>query len=82
LARPAKEVNLRQVVEHFEGRIFVSDCLLDKGECPFDNNCPVRCRWAHLQSTLMQELEQITFDDLAREALSVEGLASLGLAQL
>jgi hypothetical protein len=30
----------------------------------------------------MQELEQITFDDLAREALSVEGLASLGIAQL
>jgi Rrf2 family protein len=82
LAHPAKEVNLRQVVEHFEGKIFVSDCLLGKGECPFDNNCPVRCRWARLQSTLMQELEQITFDDLAREALSVEGLASLGLAQL
>jgi Rrf2 family protein len=82
LAHPAKEVNLRQVVEHFEGKIFVSDCLLGKGECPFDNNCPVRCRWARLQSTLMQELEQITFDDLAREALSVEGLASLGIAQL
>jgi Rrf2 family iron-sulfur cluster assembly transcriptional regulator len=82
LARPAKEINLRQVVEHFEGKIFVSDCLLGKGECPFDNNCPVRCRWARLQSTMMQELEQITFDDLAQEALSIEGLASLGLAQL
>ncbi len=82
LARPAKEINLRQVVEHFEGKIFVSDCLLGKGECPFDNNCPVRCRWARLQSTMMQELEQITFDDLAQEALSVEGLASLGIAQL
>jgi Rrf2 family protein len=82
LARPAREINLRQVVEHFEGKIFVSDCLLGKGECPFDNNCPVRCRWARLQSTMMQELEQITFDDLAQEALSIEGLASLGLAQL
>jgi Rrf2 family transcriptional regulator, iron-sulfur cluster assembly transcription factor len=82
LARPAREINLRQVVEHFEGKIFVSDCLLGKGECPFDNNCPVRCRWARLQSTMMQELEQITFDDLAQEALSVEGLASLGLSQL
>lgn len=82
LARPAKEINLRQVVEHFEGKFFISDCLVGKGECPFDKNCPVRHRWARLQSTLMQELEQITFDDLAREALSVEGLASLGLAQL
>jgi Rrf2 family protein len=82
LSRPSNEINLRQVVEYFEGKLFISDCLIGKGECPFDNNCPVRCRWARLQSTMMQELEQITFDDLAQEALSVEGLASLGLAQL
>jgi Rrf2 family transcriptional regulator, iron-sulfur cluster assembly transcription factor len=82
LARDPKEINLRQIVEHFEGKIFVSDCLLGKGECPFDNNCPVRCRWARLQSTIMQELEQITFADLAQEALSVESLASLGIARL
>mgnify|MGYP001305548695 CR=1 FL=1 len=82
LARPANEVNLRQVVEHFEGKIFVSDCLIGKGECPFDNNCPVRCRWARLQATMMQELEQITFDVLAQEAQSVESLAALGLVSL
>jgi Rrf2 family protein len=82
LSRPSNEINLRQVVEHFEGKLFISDCLIGKGECPFDNNCPVRCRWARLQATVMQELEQITFDDLAQEALSVEELASLGIARL
>lgn len=81
LARAPKEINLRQIVEHFEGRIFVSDCLIGKGECPFDNNCPVRCRWARLQSTVMQELEQITFEDLAQEALSIESIVSSGIAQ-
>lgn len=81
LARAPKEINLRQIVEHFEGRIFVSDCLIGKGECPFDNNCPVRCRWAHLQATVMQELEQITFEDLAQEALSIESIVSSGIAQ-
>ncbi len=81
LARPSREINLRQVVEHFEGKIFVSDCLIGKGECPFDNNCPVRCRWARLQSTVMQELEQITFEDLAQEALSIESIVSSGIAQ-
>jgi Rrf2 family nitric oxide-sensitive transcriptional repressor len=81
LARPLREINLRQVVEHFEGRIFVSDCLVGKGECPFDDKCPVRCRWARLQSTIMQELELVTFEDLAQDALSIESLVSSGAAQ-
>jgi len=31
LARPANEINLRQIVEHFEGKFLISDCLQDKG---------------------------------------------------
>ena len=81
LARPAKEINLRQIVEHFEGKVFISDCLVDAGECPFDNQCPVRFRWARLQSLMIRELEQITFEDLAQDSLSVQGLIPLGIAQ-
>lgn len=81
LARPAKEINLRQIVEHFEGKVFISDCLVDSGECPFDNKCPVRFRWARLQALIARELEQITFEDLAQDALSVQGLIQLGIAQ-
>jgi Rrf2 family nitric oxide-sensitive transcriptional repressor len=79
LSRPAAEINLRHVVEHFEGKLIISDCLVAAGECPFDNNCPVRCRWARLQSMMMRELEKINFADLAQEALSVEGLALLAI---
>jgi Rrf2 family transcriptional regulator, iron-sulfur cluster assembly transcription factor len=74
LARPAQEINLRQIVEYFEGKFFISDCLMDKGNCPFDNNCPVRFRWARLQSHVILELEQITFKDLAQETLSINDL--------
>lgn len=74
LARPAQEINLRQIVEHFEGKFFISDCLVDKGNCPFDNKCPVRFRWTRLQSTIVLELEQITFKELAQDALSVNEL--------
>jgi len=82
LSRPAKEINLRQIVEHFEGKFFISDCLLEKGNCPFDNNCPVRFRWARLQAQMVQELEQITFEDLAQDALSINDLIPFGLSQL
>lgn len=82
LARPASEINLRQVVEQFEGKFLISDCLQDKGNCPFDNNCPVRFRWARLQSQIAQELEQITFEDLAHDALLISDLIPLGVSQL
>jgi len=77
LARPAEKINLRQIVEHFEGKFFISDCLVDKGNCPFDNKCPVRFRWVKLQSQIVLELEQITFSDLAQDALSVSQLFSM-----
>ncbi|MEW6403482.1 MAG: Rrf2 family transcriptional regulator [Chloroflexota bacterium] len=81
LAYPACDINLRQVVEHFENKLFISDCLVSAGSCPFDNKCPVRCRWGRLQAMMMQELEQITFEDLVQEALSVSHMISLGSAQ-
>jgi Rrf2 family iron-responsive transcriptional regulator len=71
LSRPAHEINLRQIVEHFEGKFFISDCLMDGGDCPFDKSCPVRFRWTRLQSQMIKELEKITFEDLAQDALSV-----------
>jgi len=78
LSRAAREINLRQIVEHFEGKFFISDCLVDGGDCPFDNKCPVRFRWTRLQSQIVQELEQITFEDLAQDSLSVNELFSMG----
>ncbi|MDO9300846.1 MAG: Rrf2 family transcriptional regulator [Anaerolineales bacterium] len=82
LSRPPHEINLRQIVEHFEGKFFISDCLMDGGDCPFDNNCPVRFRWARLQAQMIQELEQITFEDLAQDALSINDLIPLGISRV
>ena len=73
LARPASEINLRQVVTYFESNFSVSDCLTEKSECPFAQECPVRTRWGRLQAVILKELEGFTFDELAREAVSVEG---------
>jgi Rrf2 family nitric oxide-sensitive transcriptional repressor len=70
LARPADKINLRQVVTYFESNFTVSECLHGGGTCPFDHNCPVRCRWARLQALILQELENTAFDELAREASS------------
>jgi len=81
LARPAVEINLRQVVTHFESNFTVSECLHGGGTCPFDHSCPVRCRWARLQALILQELENTSFDELAREAASVVDVVPLSIAQ-
>ncbi len=76
LARPAAEINLRQVVTYFEENFTVSECIQDRGICPFDANCPVRRRWVRLQAVILQELEATTFEALAREAAGVATLLS------
>ena len=82
LARPAAEINLRQVVTHFEKNFTVSECLHESDSCPFDNSCPVRCRWARLQDLILQELENTTFNELAREAMSVADVVPLSIEQV
>jgi len=81
LARPAAEINLRQVVTYFESNFTVSECLHGGGTCPFDHSCPVRCRWARLQALILRELENITLDELAREALSVADVVPVSIEQ-
>ena len=82
LSRPAAEINLRQVVTHFESNFTISECLHGANTCPFDNSCPVRCRWARLQALILQELESTTFEELAREADSVEEVVPLSTKQV
>ncbi len=73
LARPAAKITLRDVVEAFEGPILLSQCLEARGEedCPFRANCPVSPKWGRVQVAMLREMAAISFEDLAREALSV-----------
>ena len=70
LARSTALINLRQIMEQFEGRFTGFDCLAFGGDCPFDETCPVRCRWTRLRGVILKELELTTFEDLASEAIS------------
>jgi Rrf2 family protein len=73
LPRPASQINLKEVVEAFEGPILLSECMQVKGEddCPFQSNCPVRSKWGRVQAAMMREMASISFEDLAKEALGV-----------
>ncbi|MCF6278374.1 MAG: Rrf2 family transcriptional regulator, partial [Anaerolineales bacterium] len=72
LARPASQINLLQVVSHFETNFIISECTQANGVCPFEQICPIRHSWARLQKTIEAELESTTFEALGQDALALQ----------
>ena len=72
LAHDPKGINLLEVVEFFEGEIYLSDCILKPGECPFERKCPVHCQWVRLKKLLRNEMAAITFQQLVEEGSLIE----------
>jgi Rrf2 family protein len=81
LARPAGEINLRQIWEAIEGPLAISDCLAAPQDCALSSGCPVRCRWERLQNLMLAELESITMEELAAGALRIEAVKKSGKLQ-
>lgn len=72
LAHLPENITLLQVVEHFEGELYLSDCVLKPGECPFERKCPVHCQWVRLKNLLRDEMSRITFHSLVEDASRIE----------
>ena len=67
---PPENITLLQVVEAFEGKLLLSDCLLPEGDddCPFIGSCPVRSKWGRVQAAMAREMASIHFAELAEDA--------------
>jgi Rrf2 family transcriptional regulator, iron-sulfur cluster assembly transcription factor len=72
LAHDPSQITLLQIVEHFEGELFLSDCVLKPAECPFERRCPVHCQWIRLKDLLRNEMAGITFKQLVDEGNLIE----------
>ena len=84
LPRPAAEINLRDILEAFEGPVLLSECMQAKSEddCPFRKDCPVRTKWGRAQAAMLRELASISFADLAAEAaLALPLTSSISIGQ-
>jgi Rrf2 family protein len=76
LARPAEDINLRQIWEAIEGPLMVSECLEVPQDCPLNAGCPVRPRWGRLQAVIAEELDQTSLKQLAADAWQLERSSS------
>jgi Rrf2 family protein len=72
LAHLPSQITLLQVVEHFEGPIVLSDCILKQGDCPFELKCPVSCQWKRLSDLLREEMARTTFEQLVEDGKRIE----------
>lgn len=74
LARLPEEINLLQVVEAFEGPIWLSACVEHLESCVFGRTCPVNRRWERLKDVIRAELESVTFAELVADGTVLESL--------
>ena len=75
LAQPPSKITMWDIVDLFEGPIYLSDCLVHGQECPFEGKCPVRLQWNPLYEVIKRELENVTFADLVHDAKMLEAFS-------
>lgn len=68
LAKPAREITLKEIIEKIEGPIYLNKCLMSKGECSRDNICPAHEVWQEAQRKMVEVLEKTTLQELAEKA--------------
>jgi len=67
LGRLPSDITLREVVEAVEGPIMPNRCLTGKGSCGKDSECLVHPVWRKVQSQIVQILEGVTIEELAKK---------------
>lgn len=68
LARPASAITLREVVEAVEGPLAPNRCVTEEGECVRSASCRVHTVWCRVQEQLVDILDGVTIEELARDA--------------
>lgn len=67
LARPASEINLKQVIEAIEGTYRIAKCIHPGFECQWKKTpglCSFRREFSRISEKVNEELERVTFDKL------------------
>ena len=65
LAKSAKEVNLKAIVEIMQGSFDPVECLVDARTCPRSNLCAARDTWEELKAAIEKVLTATTLRDMA-----------------
>jgi len=64
LAKPAKEINLSEVIQLLEGSIAPVECINSPGVCSRSESCATRDIWSEMKQAIDSVLESTTLQDL------------------
>jgi Rrf2 family protein len=64
LARPAREIRVREVLEAVEGPDYFRRCVFWDSRCSEDRPCALHGAWAAVRGELLANLERMTLEDV------------------
>ena len=64
LAKPPEKINLKELIENFEGKLFADKCLLRREDCPRKVKCLISIKWREAVVAMNKVLERTTLSDL------------------
>lgn len=63
LARPPKQISIRELLEALEGNLAPVSCLIPDADCKITIGCHTRCVWSHLDRKIREALESVSLQD-------------------
>jgi len=67
LARPAMQINVRDIIMVFEGSIALTECNLDHAQCDQSDGCTTSNNWKRINEAVSRALESITLADMCQQ---------------
>jgi len=66
LAKQSRDINVLEVLEAIEGKLYLNVCLIDKKKCNFSKHCPTIQLWANVQNRVADTLKKANFEELSK----------------
>jgi Rrf2 family transcriptional regulator, cysteine metabolism repressor len=63
----AKNINMVKLMEMFQGKVELSECMLRKNECPNRTKCVLRKRVKVIENKVLSEFKNITVERLVKD---------------
>jgi len=67
LSRPAADISLREVIHCLEGRIALTECNREQGDCEQLSVCTTSNNWKRINTSIRDVLEDISLEDMATD---------------
>jgi len=67
LTRSAADISVREIIQCLEGRIALTECNLDQGECEQMPFCSTSNNWKRINTAIHNVLEDISLADMAAD---------------